>query len=208
MSVFGATYTTSVAQMLDDLEFQLLANRFFRVAIDRNPEQMTQEDLYVDLSRSDGEDAPLISILEEWTGREPPLRGHTVLSKSLSRVFYDFDLRQRGFLGYLARSYRTHLDGTRWEDYSDAMTRLVERMGLPELIHIRPDVRCYSSSELSLKFEAMGVDLRTPDGYLQIWIGADNRDAFLNYAAQIRSHMPPLPILDEWRVPRPPNSPI
>ncbi|PRQ03199.1 hypothetical protein ENSA7_53390 [Enhygromyxa salina] len=194
--------------MLEDLEFQVLADRFFRVAVDRNPEQMTQEDLYVDLSRSDGEDAPLIVLVEEWHGEEPAARGHTILSKALESIFQHFDLNKRGFVGYLAKAYRPHKDDVRWEDYADAMAQLAERMGLAELLEIRPDLRCYSTPALGVMFDAMGVDLRTPDGYIQVWIGAENRDAFLNYAAQIRRAMPPMPILDEWRIPRDPNRPI
>lgn len=200
VSVFGATYTTSIARMLDEIEEQLLAERFFRVAVSRDLEQMVEGDLYVDLSRSDGEDAPLVVLVEEWRGEVPATRGHTILSKALQRIFHGFELHKRGFVGYLAEGYHPK-DRTRWQAYADAMATLATRMGLTELLPLRPDLRCYSSPHVALMFDAMGVDLRTPDGYIQVWIGADSRQDFLNYAAQIRSAMPPLPILDEWRIP-------
>lgn len=199
ISIFGAMFTTSIILMLEDLEFQVLADRFFRVAIDRNPEQMTQDDLYIDLTRSNGEDAPLIVLGEEWCGEQTAARGHTILSMAISRVFHDFELAKRGFRGYLAEGYLPEESDTRWEDYSIKMASVAERMDLQELFALRPDLRCYSTPDVAMMFNAMGGDLRTPDGYIQIWIGAENRDAFLNYAAQIRSAMPPLPILDEWR---------
>ncbi len=218
IAIFGAPYSTSITRMLDDLEYQVLAERFFRVAVDRSLQGMAEENIYIDLERvyAGGADAPLLIIFDEWTGEAPPDRGHTILTSAAQRIFYDFDLSQRRIFGHLGR-YDEEAPEL-WKLYSQKLDLIIRKMGLTEAFasipspswdhRKRDDLRCYSDSRIAIMFDAIGSGIDCPGRSIRIWIGADSRDDFLNYAAQIRSHMPPLPSLDEWRPPRRPGTPL
>jgi hypothetical protein len=194
---FNKRFLADIDALLDDIENQWVADRFFRVAIELDDQDLDPADLYVDLESSNGYDAALLQLPGEWDGREPHARCHTLMSKAISCAFFDFDIAARGEHGSLGH----YMSIEEFPKYVEAMSTLAARMGLDSVFRPRDDLQCYANDALSVLFDAIGPGVppgifpgeELPSGiYLDIWIGTTNLAAFQNVGAQIRDAMPPL----------------
>lgn len=203
---FGHGYSTSISAMVETMDVQLLANRFFRVALSLDDFEDVPYDLYLDLDQSDGQDAPLLLIAETWSGDPPPHRGHSLITESVYNVFKEFELHHRNFIGYAAEmldvEQGTTETGVRWQRYADGVGQIAQSLGISATFTPRRDLACYSGSTVSVIFDAIGPSLRWPGRQIKLWIGTKDRNSFAIASEQFRANLPSLSLLREWRAAR------
>lgn len=193
----GGNVSTDIGPMLEDLEYQCLGERAFRVAIDPDLDQLGPSNVYIDLLQSDGYDAPLVSLGEAWHGGVPDLRDHTLISKATQRAFWTFELSRWGVRGYVSEP----VELSSVDDYARAFTELAQRMSLSPVFNQSTKVLCHVGDNAALMFDLLGagtssgVHAYTPPRtheFLRVWLAVDTLDAFHLLSEQVRSHMPPL----------------
>lgn len=203
-SPFGAQFTTAMDVLLEDLDEQCVADRFFRIATSVDSQGIGDADLYVDLHYSTGYDAPLIQVCSPWDRREPHARSHTLMSMAIACAFQTFELRRRGERGRLGQSIA--VEGI--DHYADAVRELAARMNLRSVCCPRTDLQCYANEDISLMFDAIGPSVplgivpkeESPPAwaYVSIWLGVADLETLRNVAEQVRDWMPPLPFFRRW----------
>jgi hypothetical protein len=85
------------AELLDELPAQLPGGRYFKVSSASDPEEISPSDFFLDLERSDGEDAPLVMFAdgEPFVARSVIDSGFTFGEYITMRVFGFFELFRR-----------------------------------------------------------------------------------------------------------------
>jgi len=127
---FGAGQACDFATLVEQLPVTgYPGERYFKVACETSPAAVTLYDQFIDLGRSDSEDAPLVMF--EDVGEFAPTNvqelGVTVGEKLAGRAFDHFDLAPRGRSRVVSLVLDRAADATRWVD---AVQMVLQRGGL------------------------------------------------------------------------------
>jgi hypothetical protein len=170
MRLFGETRVHRFSTLAAQLPFtDSPTQRFFQVASESHPFAPAFEDVYLDLSRSDGNDAPLVRCERPAEpsddSEEEPL---SVTERIISEIFWRLDVARRKFAakvlifggGISGDALRTKQDAV------ELLRGLGFAPGLPDL----PRVACLTRDTVSL---LISID----ESLITFELGGDDKDA-------------------------------
>lgn len=182
---FGATQTCTFAALIAELPTEdYPEDRYFKVAFESDPSMITFYDMFLDLGRSDGEDAPLVTF--ETGGEFAPHIvtevGFTVAEWLSSGVFASFELRRRPQHEHLGcfRPTRGEI-----QHAMEAALELFVAQGLEPALPPLPRVACLRDATRSVLLTSRGTSHA-----LGIEVGADSRAALAPAIEQILQRLP------------------
>jgi hypothetical protein len=166
---FGATQVCNFYALIEQLPAEdYPGQKYFKIAFENDPGEITPYDFFLDLGGSDGHDAPLVWIesgIEFEAGDEKKV-GFTLQEWFDGRVFH-----------YFEKSLRPHLRTVYLSPPSDSGIRqcmqqaigLLSRMGLEPALPLMPRVACFRGESLSAK-----VEHRDTTRGVRVGFGADD----------------------------------
>lgn len=182
---FGAHQDSDFYALLEALPAEHYpGQQYFKVASSDDPSAISPPDTFLDLFRSDGDDAPLVWF-EDGGGFSPEVVvevGLTLAEQLSVRAFEVFAVDRRGQRGVL----RMVFDSLREQrDEQRRLLELIERTGFVHALPSLPRVACLERGALSalveVSEEAQGISVR---------LGADDPRALKVLREQIRERFP------------------
>lgn len=169
---FGQTYSHSFSELLEELPPDgYPTDRFFKVALASEEFAVDLIDIYLDLSRSDGHDAPLV-LFETSLKPAPTHINNYYLSfaeRVIYRVFWQLELSRRRYREDVLVSGRDSSD-------SDAVKRMalavLTRSGFAAALPDLPRVGCLTRESASVAASISGTGR-----LVKFQVGGDSRDA-------------------------------
>ncbi len=193
LPLFGATRVHSFSRVIARRPSDYPTEKFFKVAFESHNFAPALEDMYLDLARSDGHDAPLVRFeLPLEPGDEPDEDPLSVTEKIISEIFWHLDVVRKKFAakvlifggGVSGDPLRTKQDAT------VALAGLGFTTSLPDL----PRVACMTQGAVSL---LVSID----ESLITFEFGGDSRE---EVEAPVKELLDVVPgaVLDEPPAPR------
>jgi len=132
-------------------------DRYFKVGYEADPEAVTYYDIFLDLRRSDGSDAPLVRFEDdEWFDQEAVKEiGFSLADQLVRSAFEHFELRRRG----TSRAVSIHFESA--TELTRAMREICAQMrasALADVFPATPRVACLGDDTVSVSIK----------GYMQL----------------------------------------
>lgn len=185
---FGATQSCSFYQLIEELSPEdYPTDRYFRISLETDTSEIEWYDHYLDLTRSDGEDAALVRFergllfpdLEQEGVQDV---GFTFGEQLARRAFDSFELRRRPFgraLGLLIKP------GEQIDARVRAVVDVLKRMGFGPVLSPLPRVACLRREGSSALFE-----VRTATMSMGVIIGGDEHNVVAVAVEQFLDALP------------------
>lgn len=165
---FGVTQVCNFYELVEQLPAEdYPGDRYFKVAFETDPSLVASYDAFLDLARSNGQDAPLVQF-EDGGGFAPEYVvevGFTLEEWLTRRIFSHFDVNRRAEHRNLWWFCESPADGRR---KLEAAINLLDKMGLVPVLPPLPRVMCLWRDTLSALLEVSGST-----GSISIALGTD-----------------------------------
>ncbi|HEY0136372.1 MAG TPA: hypothetical protein VGB85_19950 [Nannocystis sp.] len=181
---FGPSQSCDFYELLESFSPDGYPDRYFKVAFESSPMAVTRFDFFLDLQRSDGIDAPLVSFeeMDEFVPQAVQEVGFTLGEQIARRAFDVFEVDRRAF----TRTLRL-LPASSAEARSAMKLAIatLELQGLSEVLPPLPRVRCLDDDRLSAL-----VELRESTTGARIRLGSADRGDLERCTEQLLERLP------------------
>ncbi len=181
---FGESRIHAFSELLDLPPDQAVPKRFFKIAVEGDSFAVAFLDTYLDLSRSDGYDAPTVTF------ETPVDPDHTDFAEDsltfaervVYHIFWSLDVSRREFG---ARVVIFNLDDWKGPTEKKAPVDLLVQAGFAHALPELPQVACLSQSSVSAL-----LSLSSQSRLVAVDIGGDTRDAVTELVAGLLAQFP------------------
>lgn len=150
---FGATQVCNFYALIEQLPAEgYPGEKFFKIAFENNPGEITPYDFFLDLGGSDSHDAPLVRIessIEYEAGDERKV-GFTLLEWLSDQVFHYFE---NSLHPHIRTVYLSPPSASALKQCMQQAIALLSRMGLEPALPLMPRVVCLRGESLSALVE-------------------------------------------------------
>lgn len=172
LSPFGKTYSHTFSQLVDELPPEgYPPERFFKVAMAREEFNVDLIDIYLDLTRSDGDDAPLVMFETSLKPAPTHINEYylTFAERLVYRVFWQLDVSRRQFReDVLVRGK----DASESSEVKQTAVAVLTRSGFSAPLPDRRRVGCMTAESASVLTSISGSARQ-----VKFQVGGDGRDA-------------------------------
>lgn len=181
---FGPSHVMNLYALVEELPAETYpAERFFKIAEETNRSLIVIEDKFLDLQRSDGDDAPLVRFEDggEFEPKAVAELGFSFREQLTRSAFLGFELEPRKHRRVIGLEAATPVAV---EEQLRAATEMLTKMSLVPVLEWTPRVRTLRNETLSAMLEHRGQDRA-----LSMRLGADDERALGIATEQLLDHL-------------------